>query len=358
MAKLIFFSTYPNEKDMQDGFFVRIKNIDNIFLEEERIYLSVSYRHNIRFKINKVTDKLTIIEANAFLHYFKILKILRASGIYYVQSLYNYLWTILFPIKKEKKVIWDVHGVVPEELYFYGKKTHAHLLGVIEYLLARRANLIVSVTKSMYNYLTEKYPKISKNNIIYPVINNSFFIDANQEEVNVLRKELGITSKDIVFIYSGSLIKWQRFDDILKIIKSLDNPNYRFIILTGQIKEALEKITDNNLGEKKIEVRTAKPDELSIYYNLAHYGFVLRDNHIFNHVAAPTKLLEYLYYGLTPIVDYEKIGDFYDLGYEHICINDVSNNMQVCKSQKNTEIINSFFKNNQEGYFRYLVLKK
>jgi len=358
MAKLIFFSPYPNETNMQDGFFVRVKNIDNVFLQEQRIYLYVSLRRNLRFKKTEENNKLTIVEANAFFHYFKILSILNCANIYYVQSLYNYFWTFLFPMKKNKKIVWDVHGAVSEELAFDGRKTFACWADKIESSLANRATVIVSVTNAIYNHLSKKYPKLSKNNIIYPIINNSFFIAVPKARINALRTELGIMPDNVVFIYSGSLIKWQRFDDILNIIKYLNNPVYRFIILTGQVEDALQKIKDNHLENKNIVVKTVKPDELAVYYSLAHYGFILRDNHILNQVAAPTKLLEYLYYGIIPIVDYEKIGDFYDLGYQYIDSDAISDNIPICRSEKNANIIKSFFLISREEDFRKMVLNE
>ncbi len=358
MAKIIFFTSYPANKDLQDGFYVRVKNIDDVFVDVERIYLSVSFLRNFKLNIKKTSNNLTTINANLFLHYFQIRKTLKTSSIYYIQSLYNYLWTLLFSIKKDKKVIWDVHGAVPEELSFYEKKIPAYILGLVEKLLASRADLTVCVTKSMCDYLNEKYSKITPNNIVYPIINKQFLLDADSDKINLLRDELGISSKDIVFVYSGSLIKWQRFDDVLKVIQKLENPNYRYIILTGQVEEAEKKIADFNLSKKRILVRTAKPNELSTYYSLSHFGFILRENHVLNRVAAPTKLLEYLYYGLTPVVDYKEIGDFYYLGYEHISYTDVSDNMLPRKSEINNKILKAILANNKEKYFYSLVLPK
>jgi len=356
MTNITFFSSYPTEKDMQDGFFVRVKNIDDIFANEKRTYLAVSLRQNLTFNVSKPSPNLTVVQANVFLHYFKIRKLLKTSETYYVQSLYNYLWATLFSIKKTKKIVWDVHGAVPEELAFYGKNRMSRLFNWCEKKLANRASFVVSVTKSMLDYLLEKHPKMTKNSIVYPIINKQLLADAADEQVNNLRKELDIKTNETVFIYSGSLIKWQRFDDILETIKKLENPNYRFIILTGQIEDAKQKIAENNLTEKII-LRTAKPEELPNYYSLAHAGFILRDEHVLNKVAAPTKLLEYMYYGLMPIVDYEKIGDFFDLGYEFVKYDAISNTMQPIKSKKNSEIITSMFANKQEKQFHSLVLQ-
>ena len=359
MEKIIFLAPYPTEKNLQDGFFVRVKNIDNIFASEKRLYLNVSITKNRKFRIETIDNNLTVVDANLFLHYNKIRKLLKRANIYYAQSLHNYLWTIFFPFSKKKKVIWDVHGAVPEETSFHGKRFKAYLSARIEAALARRVSLVVSVTNSMDKYLAKKYPKLTKNRIVFPIVNEHILKqEVNNEKVNLLRKEFDIAPENTVFMYSGGVTnKWQRFEDVLKVIKELKNPSYRFIILTGHLNEAKALIDKYGLTEK-ITVRKVQQDELPEYYSLAHYGFILRDAHPLNHVAAPTKLLEYLHYGLKPIVDYKEIGDFFDLGCEYVYFKDVSDNLTPVKSEKNTAIIEEIIKKDQKELFASLVLQE
>jgi len=356
MKNIIFFARYPNNENLQDGFYVRVKNIDNIFINENRIYLCISILHNYHFNETK-KNNLIIVNANIFLHYFKIKKLFHKSNIFYIHSLHNFLWTIFLPIPKNNKIIWDVHGAVPEEFKFNKKIILAYIFNLLEKYLYHRADLIITVTQAMYKFLSLKYNVKNKNYFVFPIINNLLLSENNISKVNVLRNELNLSTNDIVFIYSGSLLKWQRFDEIAKIIEKCNNPNYYFIILTGQINEVKKLIINYNLISKRILIKTVLPEELPIYYAIANFGFILRNNHILNKVAAPTKLLEYMYYGLIPIVDYEKIGDFYELNYEYIHYTKINDQLFSNKSIKNIQIIKNIINTNNKENFKLLVLK-
>ena len=67
-----------------------------------------------------------------------------------------------------------------------------------------------------------------------------------------------------------------------------------------------------------MEVDTLPADELKKEYEKAQYGFTLRDNIIVNEVACPTKLIDYVKYGIIPILKSDKIGDFVENGLEYV----------------------------------------
>src|SRR5690606_6210947 len=92
--------------------------------------------------------------------------------------------------------------------------------------------------------------------------------------------------------------------------------------------------TDDNL-----RVLTVTPDELGDYYRQAHYGFILRDDITVNRVACPTKMVEYLFYGITPIVKSPSIGDFPERGYEYIEYSDFSEDLPPVKSETNRRLV-------------------
>uniref|UniRef100_UPI0040266C07 hypothetical protein n=1 Tax=Phocaeicola vulgatus TaxID=821 RepID=UPI0040266C07 len=63
------------------------------------------------------------------------------------------------------------------------------------------------------------------------------------------------------------------------------------------------------------------------YYLKNDCGVVLRKDNIVNRVACPTKLIDYLQYGLIPIVLSPHIGDFYNLGYKYIEHDEIMNHL-------------------------------
>lgn len=117
----------------------------------------------------------------------------------------------------------------------------------------------------------------------------------------------------------------------------MNNPNYRFIIMT-QEEERANEIVSKLPNSDSVVVKSVLPKDLNLYYSIAHYGFILRDDIVLNRVAAPTKLIEYLSYGLIPIVKTINIGDSVKMGYEYISYNEDLNGLSAKKSDKNEEV--------------------
>ena len=59
-------------------------------------------------------------------------------------------------------------------------------------------------------------------------------------------------------------------------------------------------------------------EALPAVYGAADLGLILRDDTPVNRVACPTKLAEYLYFGLVPVVRSPRLGDFPELGYAYV----------------------------------------
>ena len=80
-----------------------------------------------------------------------------------------------------------------------------------------------------------------------------------------------------------------------------------------------------------------------------HLGFVLRDDVLVNRVACPTKLLEYIQYGVLPIVLSDAIGDFKELGYKYIGLDDFVNlrfdSLSISHQVDDNKVVLSEFRN-------------
>ncbi|MNL07568.1 hypothetical protein D3C87_1282490 [compost metagenome] len=143
------------------------------------------------------------------------------------------------------------------------------------------------------------------------------------------------------------------------IKKIVDVPNYYFYILTGQKQKMQEIFSINGLNDKKnILIDSVTPNELDKYYKKAHYGFVLRDDVDVNNVACPTKIIEYLAYGMTCITLSNKIGDFYELGFEFINIDKLkTEKLKEIKSFKNHKIYCAINADNKPSKLTSFILK-
>ena len=136
---------------------------------------------------------------------------------------------------------------------------------------------------------------------------------------------------------------------MLKYIKANPSSNVHYTILSGNLEGVKSLINDLGINSKNITVTSCEPSDLHFYYEKSHYAFILRDDNIVNKVANPTKLIEYLYYGLTPIVLCPTIGDYCELGYEFISVEEFDPlNLSAKKSIKNAQIARNLIASNQK----------
>ena len=141
------------------------------------------------------------------------------------------------------------------------------------------------------------------------------------------------------------------------IYRNLKN-NFVFYILTRNKSEMInlfkQKIDLN--ANNQIIIESVSPEQLDGYYQKCHYGFILREDVLVNNVACPTKLVEYLYYGIVPIVLSPNIGDFEALNYDYIYYDQLADSLLPLKSNNNNLIVRNLLQRNNEFNFRNKVL--
>ena len=336
--KIIIISTYPNKFNIKDGMIRRVSEIDQKLKKDYyRIYLDISLRKNLEKKVF-LEDDLEVYKLNLFKNYFFILKKLKESKIVYIHSLYNYLRIFLIPKLDSKSIILDTHGVVPEENEYEGKR-NSRLFQILEKKIFRKLDKAIFVTEQMKKFYKDKYPKEMARikSIVLPILEDK------KNKVSEISEELKLKIKNkTIIIYSGKLQKWQNRDLMMELISKNLSDKFFYIILTGQKEEMEQKFKEKNISNKYFLIDSVLPNELSKYYEISNYGFILRDNHVLNRVANPTKLGEYLDYGIIPIVKLEEIGDYKELGYEYITIDRFNESLSKIKSQKNIEIMREY----------------
>src|SRR5690606_13514204 len=156
-------------------------------------------------------------------------------------------------------------------------------------------------------------------------------------------------------VYSGNLQSWQNIDLMIQVMKSNLDDRIQYDILTGEPEELKRRLQAEGIAMDRICVQTVAPSALGDYYRAAHYGFVLRDDMVVNRVACPTKLVEYLYYGIIPIVSCANIGDFETLGYEYLPYEAFSTRVAARKSAINREVARELIERQRSIDFKNLL---
>lgn len=341
MNQLVIVGRYPFPGRRVEGMVQRILSIDSQVANRPRTYLDL-YAFK-RFRSSTTSVGICDVFTGSFLNFWKILSILRGATVVYVHSIYFYA-LILVPflfIGKSTRVILDIHGAVPEELQHSGKYWLSVVIGLVEKLAFSKIFTAVCVTRKMEIFYREKYPKSSANFLYIPIFTAQVCKPADPIEVDALRLRLGIGRNDTVYLYSGGLQPWQNIDKMLGTVESIVTQEANWcIFLTGETEALTELVRKifNHVPERLL-IFHVTTEELRNYYELANFGFILRENHVLNRVANPTKLVEYLYFGMIPIVWSSEIGDFSELGYEFVSLDALKTNAALpLKSECNRQI--------------------
>lgn len=205
-------------------------------------------------------------------------------------------------IKREKiKMIYDCHGTQPDEYLLYHRGPLAQLISKFyrfeERRKVRQSDLIVTVTDRQFDMW-----KVNNRHVKLPMIPASHFLSQNTTTCNDIRKELEIPDEAIVFVYSGQNSKWQMCNETVAYYKRIEerNRNAFLLILSPAIKEF--HTICNQMGINRYKVVSVPYYDMPRYLDNCNFGFCLRENHIINLVASPTKVLEYLSRNVRPIL--------------------------------------------------------
>ncbi len=232
------------------------------------------------------------------------------------------LWNI-FELENVKH-FWDVHGTVPEEYELSESPLGSQLANNIEKFMADKVDVVVVVTHAMGRHLKEKYPSMNAEIIVVPIF--------TKELLNIPKCEKKKEGEKFSVVYAGGTQPWQNISLMQDIIQSTHNL-YDYKIFVPNPEE-FWNLWGERSHETNMRVESKTLDELYKEYECCDLGFVLRDSSPVNYVACPTKIIEYLKYGIIPILKSVEIGDFVDLGMKYITYLDLMKGLRLSQEER------------------------
>ncbi|ALU28043.1 hypothetical protein [Myroides odoratimimus] len=202
-----------------------------------------------------------------------------------------------FKITPKKWIHW-FQGIAPEErLYLGGKGLRSKLASYrytfLERKILKKVDLCIFVSDAMLRHYQNKYNvNLVDKSFVMPCYNISFSNDVFQNEERY---------KKMSFVYAGGIHKWQCIEESLLIFKGIQEcfNDASFTIFTKDKEKVYTLIEQLNV--KNVVVEYVSLEELQKTLSTFKYGFLLREDHIVNKVATPTKMNSYLAAGLIPI---------------------------------------------------------
>lgn len=308
-APLLFVAPFPHEDEVAEGWLSRIRSIDHLFRDRKRTYVTFSNRKLPANSIESQKVAPLVTEAKLNLqepsHRQMFDSLVSAAAFVYVHTVH--LLADILPWLICGKVVVDIHGIVPEEELMLGSPDRAEMYAPVEEAAVRQASLLVVVSESMKHHLKGKYPFLGKNVLVLPII--EVYQDA------MLRKTEDVMPDDGPFnvVYAGGIQPWQNVDLMVSVAKRCEEfASFSFV---SRELHVLADRAQANGAIRNTSFRRASKAELPGIYADHQFGLVLRDDCAVNRVSCPTKLSEYLDFGLIPIVKSPYLGDFAEAGY-------------------------------------------
>lgn len=195
--------------------------------------------------------------------------------------------------RNAKTIFWS-QGVAPEEAIMNEKTLHNlyrfFCRFVLSFFALHFADVIFLVSEEMRKHYRKMYLCRLNNVIIMPCYNLPPSTYFHLEQYNAP-----------TFVYAGNAAAWQGVDLMLDVYALVERemPNASLMLLSRNEKVFKDKIAIR--GIKNYNIKYVSMDCLQDELHKYKYGFILRNNHIVNRVATPTKMNSYLSNYLIPI---------------------------------------------------------
>jgi len=313
---VVLASWFERENDA-DGYVQRVRSIDQMALcGSYRVYISNKGLQAKKISIVRVDGNHAEVLINQMdpQQREKVRALIDQCGSVYVHSIYRLRkqkWD-LWPLFENKGIlkIWDVHGAVPEELSLHGGLEECDKAEEVERYAYERADVIVTVNHAMEVHLRTKYGDTRARIVTLPIFSKS--IRCGKE--TPLANEGG---KPTV-VYAGGLQPWQNAEHMQEVVeRTCQWYSYRFFVPHPEELAARWEF-------QNVTISTLAFDRMEEGYDECQYGLLFRDDIVINNVACPTKLIEYLQYGIVPVLISPRVGDFVDLGMRYVPYDDFS----------------------------------
>lgn len=303
----------PLPLEINNGWLDRINVIDNLLSSRRRLYLNYAPHHTKPIAESIVEHQSGVFEAyvnpDSLEHNAFVEKVAERAKLVYVHTL-HYAEFIL-GILHTGKVVVDIHGITPEEEEMLGRPQLRAKYEAIERVVLEQARCCVMVSRAMEKHYLAKYPDIRRDGVslVLPIV---------QHDEEGQRDDGGRTASELPVrvIYSGGIQSWQNVPAMLDLAGAAsDFASFKFL---SQDWHEIEKLAGNHAPRDKMVFTSASKEDLVSHYSESDFGLVLRDETPVNTVACPTKLFDYMNYGIIPIVRTPSLGDFEAYGYSYV----------------------------------------
>ncbi|MEO0623210.1 MAG: hypothetical protein AAF183_13390 [Pseudomonadota bacterium] len=304
--------TDPITGDEKDGYVQRVIAIDRALSDRNRIYLKMVAARSAKPALVCLAEGLWRLEiAHGCLLGEVLLEALLALGApVYSQSLVGIDPPVLRRLLPARTgpLIMDMHGAVPEEFVLYGDHYMAQKYLRYESWAAEHSDIVVCVTDAMAEHFADKLAVSRERMITCPIFTRT------QEE----RLSPRSYSDRPRVVYAGGTQRWQMIPQMAELVADTAE-DLDWVLLTPDTEGMHRALARAGLSNRSgISLRSASQMEVFATYPRCDFGVLLREEDVVNRVACPTKLIEYLRFGVIPVLRTPDVGDFARFGMQWV----------------------------------------
>ena len=316
---------FPHPLIPHEGWMSRIASIDGELRGRPRIYLHFSERHDdscCRQTRHDPERSEILLHPSGKNSAAAVSRLLESVDALYVHTLH--LAEYVLPWLKTGKVYVDVHGITPEEEVLMGRSHLRARYEAVERQVLEGAKCCICVSEAMRDHYADKYPSLAPQWLTIPV-NPPFPAEIEADRSPSTDPTDPTGDRRPLALYSGGTQAWQNLDAMLALAGAVDEAlEFRFLSHDqAVIRRRIEKIG----MARPPAVAWCEKGELPDAYRAADFGLVLRDDTPVNRVSCPTKLVEYLRFGLVPVVRTPHLGDFHRLGFAYVTEDEIKDGL-------------------------------
>lgn len=243
---------------------------------------------------------------------------LHGIGVIHGQALYSAHHALRIAEKAGIVVVFDNHGVTPEETAMTGgNEARVNTLIRFEQETLEKADGRIFVSAAMHDFYMKKYKQSFEYSLIPCCVRSRDFGISDGQRAS-LRREKGFSDK-MVILYLGTLSAWQWPEAIFGLFRHYleVNPNAFLYLLIPEYDHprALEYLDFHRISDCHFLLEEVPHSEVGEIIGAADAGLLLREEDPVNFVSSPTKFGEYLASGV-PVILTPGIGDYSSMAAE------------------------------------------
>lgn len=205
----------------------------------------------------------------------------------------------LLSLRRPRARLWQwLQGLYPEEArwQFDGLvegRLREFTWNRLEAWTLRRSQGALMVSQTMRQHFATKYPWLQLQSAVMPCANATLTPAAFRMPGKYTRPS---------FVYAGGLQRWQCIEATLQAFAAIHArlPEATLTLLTAERQQAHTML--QRLGTPATTVDYVPVAELPQTLARFKYGFLLREEHLVNRVATPTKVSSYMAAGVIPVM--------------------------------------------------------